>query len=813
MDLVDQCLDLSPADRESLLARAEPGVGAEARKLLEADARSAPVLDAPAGALVPSALRAIGGALPKHGALEGATVGPFRLLSRVGEGGMGEVWVAERVGADFRQKVAVKLLHTRGDAEVLAARFRLERRILARLAHRRIARLLDGGTTGDGTPWLAMEYVEGRSLTEHCAAKGLDVAQRLGLFVKVCDAVQFAHRNLVVHRDLKPGNILVGDDGEPKLLDFGIAKLLEDDPDDDAPGTLTRTGERPMTPDYAAPEQVRGEAATTATDVWALGIVLHELLSGVRPYRSNSRSVGQVERAILEAAPSRPSTHAGDASLRRRLKGDLDAIVLKALRARAEDRYASVEALASDVRRHLEGLPVAARGETATYLLRSFVRRYRLAVSLSALAFAVVLAGLGSTLWQAHRAREEARKAEQVQEFLLRLLESFDPSQNRGRPVEERDILIRGEERLETELAGSPDVQAKLWRAFAQTWFNLGAYDRAKPAAERAIALERTALGPRSDEEGVSLELLGDILGVERTHPEEAARAYLDACSILRERRGKDDLEAASACAGVGGVRRFQGDFAEAERISAEHVALLRRVKGERDPETLEATCNHALVLGEWGRLDEALDVSRRVVPAMAEVYGPKQTNTLFTRYNVAYFLNDLGRADEAESILREIEADFTEALGPGCGQLTGVWRQRTRALVSLGRPDEALDLVDRAIARSTELFGERSNEVASSAEYKATALQRSGRLDEAEASARRAIDMDLEFFGDNQRTAKARSVLGSVLLDEGRVQEARDELSRALAVQERVLLPTHPYLATTRAELARAESLGATAR
>jgi serine/threonine-protein kinase len=807
MELADRLFDAPPDERDALLARADPEVGAEARKLLEADARSDGLLGEPVGALVPSALRPLQSA-PRAGRVAaGAMVGPFRLQELLGEGGMGEVWIAGREGADFRQRVAVKLLRARGDAASTAARFRLERRILARLSHPRIARLLDGGTTEDGTPWLAMEYVEGLPLTEHSASRGLSVDERLRLFARVCDAVHFAHRNLVVHRDIKPGNILVDADGEPKLLDFGIAKLLEEDPEDDAPGTLTRTGERPMTPDYAAPEQVRGETATTATDVWALGVVLHELLSGVRPYRSGHRSVGEIERAILEAAPSRPSTHVTDRSARRRLRGDLDAIVLKALRARPEDRYPSVEALASDVRRHLDGLPVRARGETATYLLRSFVRRYRLAVSASALGLAVVLAGLVGTLWQAHRAREEARKAEQVQDFLLGLLQSFDPSENHGRPVEERDILIRGEERLDTELTDRPEVQGRLWRAFGRTWLNMGVFDRAKHDAERAIALERAALGPRSEEEALSLLLLGDVLGVERTHPEEAAKAYLDGCAILRERRGKDDLEAAGACASVGGIWRFQGDFARAERISSEHVALLRRVKGERDPGTLGAEIDHALVLGEWGRIDEAIDESRRIIPLMADVLGEKGEDTVFARYNLAYYLLDVGRADEAEPMLRAVESDFTEVLGSACGQLTAPWRQRARALVALGRPAEALDLLERAAARSTQMFGERSQEVALTIEYRAAALRRTGRLEEAEASARRAMDMNLSFFGDNQRTAKARALLGSVLLDEGRVQEARTELSRALAVQERILWPTHPYLATTRAELARAEA------
>ena len=802
MDLVDDLFDRPEEEREALLGRADPEVRAQARKLLEADAREDSLLSRPAGAWLPSALQAFAAPPASRRDREGSRVGPFRLLSLVGEGGMGEVWVAERADADFRQRVAVKLLHGPGDARALAARFLLERRILAQLSHPRIARLLDGGTTDDGCPWLAMELVEGLSLTDHCVARSLDVDERLRLFAEVCDAVEFAHRNLVVHRDLKPSNILVGPDGEPKLLDFGIAKLLEDD--DAAAAPLTRTGERPMTPDYAAPEQLRGEVVTTATDVWALGVILHELLTGVRPWTHKGAS--GLERAILEATPPRASSSAGDAALRRRLQGDLDAIVLKALRPRPEDRYASVGALAADVRRHLDGLPVTARGETAGYLVRSFVRRYRLAVIASALGLALLLAGLAGTLWEAHRAREEARKAEQVQEFVLGLLRSFDPSQHRGPPVDERDLLVRGEDRLRSELGDRPEVQAKLWRAFARIWFNMGAYDRARPAAEQALALERAALGPRSEEEGLTLAVLGEILGVQSSSDvEEAARDYQLACDILHETRGPDDLTAAAACADVGGIRRGQGAFPEAERLSAEYVAMLQRVLGERSPETLVALYNHALLLGEWGRLDEAVELSRRTLPTLVEVLGEKHPETLQARGNLGRFLLDLGHAEEAEALLRGVESDTVAVLGERSGLLARFWKTHARTLDALGRPAEAVTLLDRSIERWTSLVGEGSDQVASAIEFESSALRHLGRLSEAEARARQALQAHLALAGENHNSARTRTALASALLDEGRTEEARTELTRALAVQQRLLWPTHPDLAATRAELARA--------
>ncbi len=806
MDLADRLFDATETERRAALDRADPEVRAEAERLLDADRRDDGPLSGVAGRLVPSALRALEGGPSGRSAREGAIVGPFRLVSHVGEGGMGEVWVAERAGADFQQRVAVKLLHARGTAAALSARFRMERRILARLEHPRIARLLDGGTTDDGTPWLAMEYVEGLSLTEHCAEKKPSVEERLRLFVHVCDAVQFAHRNLVVHRDLKPGNVLVGADGQPKLLDFGIAKLLEPDPGDDAPGTLTRTGERPMTPDYAAPEQVRGEAATTATDVWALGVILHELLCGVRPYRASSRSVGEIERLILEAAPSRPSASTSDRALRRRLKGDLDAIVLKALRARPEDRYASVEALASDVRRHLDGLPVAARGETAGYLLRSFVRRYRLAVGASALGLAVVLAGLGGTLWQAHRAREEARKAVKTQDFLVGMLRTFDPEERGGHPLSQREILAGGEERVGQELGDQPEEEARLRLVFAETWLGLCNYDRALTQAQRALELERRVLGPRSDEVASTLLVMSAIYeGMDRGA--DAERADTEALSIAREVEGPDGANVARALDHIAGAKCRHSEFTEADAMLERAIDISRRTLGEEHPRTLDAMNDLAQCLGDEGRFDRSVPLYQRTIPLSTKVRGAQHPETLLLRHNLGRDLIELGRFEEADAILQDVYDQQREVFGPDMpGQLGGTKRMLARALTGLGRPQEALPLLEDAIRAYAEIQGPESFMVVQSMWPKSEALRRLGRLPEAEATARTALQMCLDHLADDRLAARIRTVLAATLLDEGRPAEARDELVRALAVLEKIV-PAHPLTIAARTELARADA------
>ena len=390
----------------------------------------------------------ISGAIPR--------VGPYRLISEIGHGGMGTVYLAVRADAAFEQRVAIKILKRGMDTDAIAARFRHERQILASLTHPNIARLLDGGTTSDGLPYFAMEYVDGRQLVDYCESRGLDTSARLAIFRQVCAAVQYAHQNLIIHRDLKPANVLVAMDGTPKLLDFGIAKLLNADVAGHTHAP-TVAGMQLMTPEYASPEQVRGDPVTTATDVYSLGVLLYELLTGRRPYRITSRAPIDVARVVCEAVPARPSTAVTNPSdgpdaqepitgaetvptrevpsgqlraveaqrLSRRLAGDLDTIVLKALSKEPARRYPSVDQFSEDVRRHLEGLPVLARRDTWNYRAAKFIRRHRAAVGAAALTFLALVAGVIGTAWQAREARIARARAEARFDDVRRLANAF----------------------------------------------------------------------------------------------------------------------------------------------------------------------------------------------------------------------------------------------------------------------------------------------------------------------------------------------------------------------------------------------------
>ncbi len=559
--ILDQLLDVPPDERASRLAgidEEDAALGQELRALLALGA-SHGLLDRPYA----HGLATMFEEAASEGAPELELVGPWRLVRELGRGGMGVVYLAERADGQYEQQSALKLIKRGLDTEEVVARFRRERQILARLRHPAIAQLLDGGVAADGRPYFAMEYVEGRPITEFCDQRRLTIDERLGLFLRVCDAVQHAHRSLVVHRDLKPSNILVTDDGALKLLDFGIAKLLGGEETSDAT-EWTRLGRLAMTPGYAAPEQVRGEPVTTATDVYAMGVVLYELLSGRRPYRLPGGLAAEAERILLEAAPARPSVvveaeveegtpraderararSSSPAGLRRRLKGDVDAITLTALRKEPERRYPTVQALADDLRRHLSGQPVSARPESRSYRVGKFAHRNRVGVAATLIVVLALVCGLVATAWQGRQRARETRKAQEIKDFVLEILGALAPERARGGEVDVRKLLDGAARRVETELAKQPLLQAELETILADLYHKLGAHEQALPLVVRGLVTRRALLGPLHPEVGTSLRLESAVLtGSDRL--DEAQEAIATALEIHRQSPGPESVEVA----------------------------------------------------------------------------------------------------------------------------------------------------------------------------------------------------------------------------------------------------------------------------
>ncbi len=486
-DVLDQALQVSPGKRAEYLDQAcagETELRAEVESLVEAHERAGTTF------LEGEAIQAAGfEGSAGNAALEGQRIGPYRVVEEIGHGGMGVVYRAVRADDQFRKEVAIKVVRGGLGDEWGFQRFRAERQILANLDHPNIARLLDGGAV-DGRPYVVMEYVQGKPIDEYCDVRKLGLRERLELFRTVCSAVAYAHQHLVIHRDIKPGNVLVTEDGQPKLLDFGIAKIL--DPELHGTGDPTMTMMRLMTPEYASPEQTRGEAITTASDVYSLGVMLYGLLTGRRPYRITGKLPHEMARAVLENEPERPSTsilRPGDTDaellsaargsnpekLKRRLEGDLDNIILKALRKEPERRYVSVEQFSDDIGRYLAGLPVIARPDTFSYRSGKFVRRHKAAVMGAAVAVLALLGGIGATLRQAAIARAERERAEQrfydVRQLANSLLfEVHDAIQNLPGSTPARKILVDRAlqylDKLAKEAKGDLSLQRELAAAY-----------------------------------------------------------------------------------------------------------------------------------------------------------------------------------------------------------------------------------------------------------------------------------------------------------------------------------------------------------
>jgi serine/threonine-protein kinase len=598
--------------------------------------------------------------------------GPFRLVGEIGRGGLGVVYRGERCDGSFEQEVAVKLVKRGMDSDSILRRFDAERRILASLEHAAISRIVDGGVLGDGRPWFAMEYIRGMPITQWCDRQGLGVNARIELFEAVCRAVQFAHARLVVHRDLKPANIHVSDDGDVKLLDFGIAKLL--DPEVDGQQTLTVAGMRAMTPEYAAPEQVRGEPVSIATDVYALGVVLYELLAGRHPFRAGSTMREDLTRAICDTMPALPSTmvsgeHAEaiarargsrPKALRRHLNGDLDNIVLKAMAKEPDRRYASVEALADDLARHREGLPVAARRDSMGYRSRRFLYRHRLGAAAAAAVLVSLVGGLGVALWQAREAREQAaeaiaqaQRAEQVSRFLTELFEVNDPDVNRGERMTARELLERGAERIDTELAGQPGLQAEMAGLIGDIHLRLGEYDRAESLIERALTL----VEPKEDRLATAQRLrLRGLVDQRQGDYEQALRWYDQAESMLEP--GDDPMLSIALHSARASTQMEQGNLAGAE---GSYRLVIDRLEAELGPDAVEIAAvlnNYGYLL--WKQLDrpeEAGPVFERGLELALQHHGEVHSLTSSISYHLGWYLSEQGDFERAEALLsRDLE-------------------------------------------------------------------------------------------------------------------------------------------------------------
>ncbi|MEM8933758.1 MAG: serine/threonine-protein kinase, partial [Acidobacteriota bacterium] len=524
-----------PADQQAARLDAEcaddPALRAEVAALLDVDDSAETLL----GGVIEAGLGWLSDGPPPPERL-----GPYRVVEEIGRGGLGTVYLAERDDAEFQMQVAIKVVRPEVRTPELEHRLLRERQILAGLEHPNIAHILDGGTTEDGAPFLVMERIEGEPITSHCRRHGLSIRDQLELFRAVCDAVHYAHRNLVLHRDLKPSNILVTDGGVPKLLDFGIAKVLHGDTPavfaTDTP-TLTRPGTRLLTPEYASPEQVLGRPLTTASDVYSLGVLLFELLTGERPYRIDDPRPSEIERVVCGVEPERPRDVLWRRDERPLWGEDLDTIVAMALRKEPERRYASVEQLAEDLRRYSGDLPVLARRDSLGYRTTKFFRRHRVPVVAAALVLTTLLTAVVVTTFQARVAEHESERAEMVADFLVDLFEISDPSRSRGATVTAREVLDQGARRLGWQLRDRPLLRTTLMTTIGRVYRQLGLLDASDELLTEALDVRRRDLPEGAPDVVIGLRELG-LLRWEQGALDESEALLREALSIERRHRG-----------------------------------------------------------------------------------------------------------------------------------------------------------------------------------------------------------------------------------------------------------------------------------
>ncbi|MBX3278639.1 MAG: serine/threonine protein kinase [Acidobacteria bacterium] len=736
--------------------------------------------------------------------ISGVRIGPYRLERMIGRGGMGAVYEAVRDDDHFQQKVALKLIRRGMDSDFVRGRFLRERQILASLDHPNIARLFDGGAMMDGRPYFVMEYVDGMPITDYCSNR-FSINDKLQLFRDICSAVQHAHSKLVIHRDLKPSNILITPEGAPKLLDFGIAKLLA--PDSGEPLTRTATSVRLMTPDYASPEQARGQNVATTTDVYSLGVVLYELLTGRRPYEFKSYSPVEIERTICEVeaeAPSRAvsSMDGAPGKLARRLEGDLDNIVLMALRKEPSRRYQSVEQFSEDIRRHLAGLPVLARKDTFGYRAGKFVRRHKAGVAVVAMLaiFAVALAVLAVRLARERdRANLEAATAQATTQSLVSVLEFADPGKSQGNPITARELLDQGAEKVVRDLKSQPAVQAKLLDTLGGLYQAIGVYDRAQSLFEEALRMRRQLNGNEHGDVAESLHrmavlanLRGDYAGSERL--------FREALAMRRRLFGNSHADAADSMDGLGNVLIVRGMLDEAEPLLREALALRRTILGSEHKDLAESINSLGRLLGEQGKFAEAEAQYRQALDLHRKLYGPEHPLVATGLNNVAAMLQEQEHIDEAVTLFREALALRRKLFGPEHPEVVISIANLALALQDKREYDEAERHYREALELRRKLLGPDHPNLTITMNNLATLLRLKGDYRQAELLFQQTLAMRRRLLGETHpETATSMSNLAGVYFDKGDYNEAERMYRQVLDVYLKSLQPDHWMINRTR--------------
>ncbi len=785
--LLDEALELGPTERGRWMDRLGPEhepLRPRLRRLLARDDAGArddgatlpklTLLPSSAGERKPDDPDEPGELMSELAGPRPDTVGPYRVVRKLGEGGMGAVWLAHRTDGMVRRLVALKLPRLSWSRAALAERMAQEREILASLDHHHIARLYDAGVTNTGQPYLAIEYVDGRPLDDYAKAQRLGIRPRLQLFLQIADAVAHAHARLIVHRDLKPSNILVTDAGEVKLLDFGIAKLLEDERAGAADTPLTEASGRPLTPDYASPEQITGEPLSIASDIYSLGVLLFELLAGVRPYTMPAscgihQSRRALERAILDTHPKRPSDATPDASLRRQLQGDLDTIILKALKKPPDQRYATVNAFADDVERYLQGRPVLARADSAWYRGTKWIVRNWIACAAAAAVILAIVTGAGVAAWQAHVARVAQRRAEEVRDFIITIFRDSSPyTSGPNHALSAADWLKQVKARVDHRLDDRPELRIELLNMIGTSLFSMQDTAGAEQVLAQAVQEAAAQLGHNHPQTLHARVLMTPVYRFRGRTRE--LRAELDALlPVLRANRAALAEDLVVALKNQAHLEIDDGRYPAAEAAAREAADTGLSLLGRRHPETVASLLVLAYAQQFTRTPEDALPASERAYHLAREVFADTPMHPRVIEGRLLY----------------------------------------GRALGLAGELAHSIEQMTQAVNDASTVFGPSSRMVGFFSEPLARFQTEAGEIDAAIASSRRAATIVAGHSqADSFRSAVALHARGAALLAARRLDDALPDLARATTILQDRFPTTNEYRRTYQTDYALALAL-----
>jgi eukaryotic-like serine/threonine-protein kinase len=830
-DLVKAAVERGPEHWNAFLdeeCKSDPAMRAEIDSLLKHQKHVEQFIE-------PSALDVAAASFLHDGAdRAGQMIEDYQVLSRLGIGGMGEVYLAQ--DTKLRRKVALKLVRAGMDTSEIVARFGREEQILASFNHPNIAQLYGAGVAGGDVPFLVMEYVEGVRIDEYCKAKMLSTTVRLELFRKVCSAVLYAHQRLIIHRDLKPSNILVTADGEPKLLDFGIAKLLEGQ---DAFTRLQTTLPGVMTPDYASPEQVRGEAMTTWTDVYSLGVLLYEILTGQRPYRLKTRSPDEIARAITDQEPERPSTAIarGDGNSKfetrnsRFPKGDLDNIVLMALRKEPARRYASVGQFSEDIRRYLEGLPVLAHKDTFSYRAKKFIKRNKIGVAAAAAIVLTLLGGIIATAWQAKRATDQARiaaeqarfaaqqrdrarveaaKAARINDFLQNVLGFvsvgyLSPNPQKKNVATIAEALDEASRRAERELADQPEILAAVQSTLGGSYAGQGKIDLAEKHNRASLDIRRKVLGPEHPDTAQSMVELAAQLVAQGKYPETEALSR-EAVAIYRRLRERGEMNPrwfALSLNILGVTLSYRGDSQTAEALMREAVEVGANLTGIDRGLIATIYSNLAIQRGNQGDIEGAVDYLQKAIEEMRRLPDKPLTNLANSLSNLGSFMTIKGEHAQADAVLREAEELCRNTVGEKHYFTAMAIIYLADNSCEQGDFNRALGEINRAIAIQREILQEGHIDFARSWTILGKILTRAGEPARGEEHLRNALALRAKALKPgHSATAFTQAMLGECLAAQKRFEEAETLLLESHTAMNKAMGANDPRTRRARARL-----------